>query len=122
MRKVFQQTIGPREIQNWHPLLEGCTSQMLLKIINHPAGLGQHVREYVLTVQSMRTIWLTKSISHSGAIIIMITFGYQVQEGNDPLVQLAQAAVDTFSRATLPAAFLVDTLPIRAKKRAIYVI
>jgi len=43
----------------------------------------------------------------------MITFGYHVQEGNDPLVKMAEEAVDTFSRATLPAAFLVDMLPIR---------
>jgi len=42
----------------------------------------------------------------------MITFGYQVQKHGDPLIKLAEEAVDTFSRATLPAAFLVDTFPI----------
>jgi hypothetical protein len=49
MRKLFQQTIGPREINKWHPLLEGCTTQMLIKIMKNPAGLAQHVREYVPT-------------------------------------------------------------------------
>ena len=51
----------------------------------------------------------------------MITFGYQVQKGNDPLVKIAEDAVDTFSRATLPAAFLVDTFPIRTKNRTLYI-
>ena len=66
---------------------------------------------------------LTKSISNIGANILMITFGYQIQEDNDPLVKIAEEAVDTFSRASLPAAFLVDTLPIRTKiKRPFYVL
>ena len=63
----------------------------------------------------MRTMWLTKSISNAGAIILMITFAYQVQKDSDPLVKIAEDAVDTFSRATLPGAFLVDTFPIRTK-------
>jgi hypothetical protein len=46
----------------------------------------------------------------------MITFGHQVQK-NDPLVKIAEEAVDTFSRATLPAAFLVDMFPIRTEKK-----
>lgn len=52
----------------------------------------------------------------------MITFGYQVKKHNDPLVKIAQDAVDTFSQATLPAAFLVDTFPIRTKMRILYLI
>src|SRR5258706_16097473 len=66
-------------------------------------------------LKSSLTRWLTKSISNSGSIILMITFGYQIQKHSDPLVKLAEDAVDTFSRATLPAAFLVDTFPIRTK-------
>lgn len=45
----------------------------------------------------------------------MISYGYQVQKHSDPLVKLAEDAVDTFARATLPAAFLVDMFPIRTK-------
>jgi len=49
MRKLFQQTIGPREITKWHTVVESCTTQMLINIVKDPAGLAQHVREYVLT-------------------------------------------------------------------------
>jgi len=94
MRKYFQQTIGPREVHKWHSLLEGSITRMLIKMINNPAGLAQYARD------------------NSGGIILMITYGYQIQKENDPLVKIAETAVDTFSRATLPAAFLVDTFPI----------
>ena len=48
MRKLFQQTIGPREIHKWHSLIERCTTEMLIKTKKDPAGLAQHAREYVL--------------------------------------------------------------------------
>jgi len=51
----------------------------------------------------------------------MISYGYKVQKHGDPLVKLAEEAVDTFSRATLPAAFLVDIFPICTEKRLFYV-
>ena len=52
----------------------------------------------------------------------MITYGYQIQKEHDPLIKIAETAVDTFSRATLPAAFLVDTFPIRTKVEPLYMI
>jgi hypothetical protein len=65
---------------------------------------------------------LTPNISASGAIMLMITFGYHVQKHNDPFVKIAEDAVDTFSRAALPAAFLVDFFPIRTDEHTLYVI
>ena len=48
----------------------------------------------------------------AGAIILMIVYGYSVQEGADPYVDLADKALDEFAQATTPGAFLVDSLPI----------
>ena len=48
----------------------------------------------------------------AGAIILMIAYGYPVQEGDDPYVDLADKALDEIAQATTPGAFLVDSLPI----------
>jgi len=42
----------------------------------------------------------------------MIAFGYHIQKHNDPFVKIAEDAVDTFCRAALPAAFLVNFFPV----------
>lgn len=44
-----------------------------------------------------------------------MSHGYQVQEGEDPVVNIVDKAVEQFSLATAPGAFLVDVLPIRAQ-------
>lgn len=51
-------------------------------------------------------------VSAAGAIVLSISYGYDVSEsGTDPLVQLAESCMDTFSLAVTPGVFLVDFLP-----------
>ena len=38
--------------------------------------------------------------------------GYDVQDGQDPFVDLAERAMDQLSQLTVPGAFLVDAFPI----------
>ncbi|THH12729.1 hypothetical protein EW146_g7425 [Bondarzewia mesenterica] len=48
----------------------------------------------------------------SGAIILSIFYGYQIQEDDDPLVHVADVAMDGFSKASEPGAWLVDIIPV----------
>ena len=48
----------------------------------------------------------------AGGIILTLTYGIQVQDGDDPFVNLIEAANENFSAATAPGAFLVDFFPI----------
>lgn len=41
-----------------------------------------------------------------------MTYGYQVQDGEDPLVNLIEKANNNFNAATVPGAFSVDFFPI----------
>ena len=50
--------------------------------------------------------------SATGGVILKITYGYDVQDSNDPLVNIAEAAVRGFSDASVPGAWLVDILPL----------
>jgi hypothetical protein len=47
----------------------------------------------------------------AGAIILRISHGYEIQETNDPFVELADKATEQFSLSTAPGAFLVDLVP-----------
>ena len=40
----------------------------------------------------------------------MLVYGYSVQSGKDPLVDLVDAAVDQLGQGTNPGAFLVDSI------------
>ena len=49
-----------------------------------------------------------------GAVILSITFGYDVPESasaTDPLIKLAEITVEEFSLAVTPGVFLVDFIP-----------
>jgi hypothetical protein len=47
----------------------------------------------------------------TGGIILKITYGYDVQENADPLVDLIEGANENFNKATVPGAFVVDFFP-----------
>lgn len=49
----------------------------------------------------------------TGALILYLSYGYEMPEDDtkDPLVNIAEAAMHGFSRASEPGAYLVDTIP-----------
>jgi hypothetical protein len=49
-----------------------------------------------------------------GSIILKISYGYSVQDCNDPLVELADKAMAQFSDVITPGAYFVDIIPIRS--------
>lgn len=54
---------------------------------------------------------LTYGVRLAGGIILRLTYGYQVQDGEDPFVNLIEHANDNFNAATVPGAFPVDFFP-----------
>lgn len=46
------------------------------------------------------------------ANIMRISYGYEIQEKNDPFVRLADQAADHFIQSTTLSAFLVNIIPI----------
>lgn len=49
----------------------------------------------------------------TGALILYLTYGYAVSDDGieDPLVNIAEEAMQGFARASDPGAYLVDTIP-----------
>ena len=47
----------------------------------------------------------------TGATAISLAYGVDVQDDNDPFVNMSQLAFDTALEASVPGAFLVDVIP-----------
>ncbi|KAJ7907006.1 cytochrome P450, partial [Mycena leptocephala] len=64
----------------------------------------------------LNVCWRTRTSltrSTAGAMVLHLTYGYKINEqGNDPLVDLADKALGEYSEITRPGAFLVDVMPI----------
>ncbi|OAX31421.1 hypothetical protein K503DRAFT_777594 [Rhizopogon vinicolor AM-OR11-026] len=86
-RKNFHRFIGSRAAMKvFHPIEEIETHRFLKRILAEPGGLIEHVR---------RT---------AGAGILRISHGCEVQEKNDPFVDLAERTLVIFSESTAPGA------------------
>ncbi|KAJ5623806.1 hypothetical protein N7510_000115 [Penicillium lagena] len=75
----------------------------------------------MLDVEARRFLWrvlhnpkdfVDHTRTAAGAFILKITYGYNIEpHGKDPLVELADLALQQFSNAIVPGAWLVDLLP-----------
>ncbi|KAJ7092120.1 cytochrome P450 [Mycena crocata] len=95
-RKHFAKLIGtPGVMRQFIPVVESETRRFLKRLLAKPSSdnISAHVRKL------------------TGAIILRITYGIEVQEEEDPFVTLIEHANDNFNLATAPGAFLVDVFP-----------
>ncbi|KII90751.1 hypothetical protein PLICRDRAFT_174122 [Plicaturopsis crispa FD-325 SS-3] len=94
-RGFFHRKIGTHNnMKQYLPAEEHETHRFLRRVLEKPADLSRHIRHT------------------AGAIILRISHGYEVQEHDDPFVELANHATEQFSLSTAPGAFLVDVLPL----------
>ncbi|KAE9398795.1 cytochrome P450 [Gymnopus androsaceus JB14] len=81
------------------------------RLFHQELGSSSGVREFFPQEERL----LDHCFQHSGATILRIAYGYEVEESNDPFVNIANTAMDHFNRATTPGSFLVNRLPILLK-------
>ncbi|KAG1813931.1 cytochrome P450 [Suillus subaureus] len=97
-RKNLHRAIGSRAaVDEYRQIGEIETRRFLRRVLAKPNQLQEHVRHT------------------TGAVILRISYGYEVKENSDPFVGLADRAMDGISQATTPGAFMVDILPLLAK-------
>ncbi|KAI0057368.1 cytochrome P450 [Artomyces pyxidatus] len=94
-RKLIGRVIGTKgAMVKFYPAEDFQATMFLKRVLDHPDMLDAATRKT------------------AGAMILDITYGYKiVEEGSDPLVDLADTALAQFSIATTTGAFLVDLLP-----------
>ncbi|KAG1781056.1 cytochrome P450 [Suillus placidus] len=97
-RKNIHRVIGNRAAMDVYNHIEEIeTHRFLKRVFAKPEQLQSHIRHT------------------AGAIILRISHGYEVKENNDPFIDLADRAMDQFSRSTAIGAFMVDIIPSLAK-------
>jgi hypothetical protein len=113
-RRLFHSLIGTQSmIKRFYPSEELEARKFLRRMLAKPDDLAAHVRKCV----SIYSSEVSASSNHflasrtAGSVILRISHGYEVQEGVDPFVELADQATDQFSLATAPGGFLVDLIP-----------
>ncbi|GLB39728.1 putative cytochrome p450 [Lyophyllum shimeji] len=95
VRRLFHRIMGTSaSMKNFSQIEEFETRRFLRRVLTKPGDLAAHVRHI------------------AGAIILRISYGYEVKEVGDPLVELVDQAMEQFSSSTAPGAYLVDVLPI----------
>ena len=57
------------------------------------------------------------SLSTTGALIMSLTYGFDIKSHEDRFLAAAERALATLEEATVPGAFLVDTFPVCACQR-----
>ncbi|KAG1851316.1 cytochrome P450 [Suillus subalutaceus] len=96
-RKNIQRVIGSRAaVDVYNEIEEVETLRFLKRVLAKPDRLQEHIRHT------------------AGAIILRITYGYEVKENDDPFVDLADRAISQFSQGQ-SGKFMVDILPFLAK-------
>ncbi|KIM37607.1 hypothetical protein M413DRAFT_258291 [Hebeloma cylindrosporum] len=97
-RKHFSRYLGsPKPIQQLYPLVERESRRFLKRTLANHQDVLPHLRKL------------------AGGIILRLTYGYEVQDGEDPFVNLIEHANDNFNAATVPGAFPVDFFPAMKK-------
>ncbi|KAK7986992.1 cytochrome P450 [Apiospora saccharicola] len=96
IRKFLHGAVGTRAaLGNYAELQETEVRRLLLRVLEKPEGLRDHIR------------------TEAGAIILKVAYGYEIEaHKEDPLVTLADHAMDQFSKAMIPGAWLVDMVPM----------
>ncbi|KAJ7092872.1 cytochrome P450 [Mycena belliarum] len=93
-RRLAHSLFGSRaSMANFEPLEEQETHRFLQRILAEPTELQEHIRKT------------------AGALILRVTYGYEVQEGNDPFVAVADVATTQLSLGTSPTGFVVNMIP-----------
>lgn len=97
-RKIIRQFIGSHNASlRLEPLQELEARRLLLRLLEEPEPdkLKKHIR------------------TEAGAIALKVAYGYSIDISGspDPLVALAEEAIEIFSEACLPGKWLVDVIP-----------
>ncbi|TFK41776.1 cytochrome P450 [Crucibulum laeve] len=93
-RRLFQRHFAPSNTAVYEDIVVECVHKFLLDILKTPQDFLENTKQ------------LPRGIALS------LAYGIKVEGHHDPFVKLAEDAIETFSIAGVPGAFLVDALPI----------
>ncbi|KIK53249.1 hypothetical protein GYMLUDRAFT_179178 [Collybiopsis luxurians FD-317 M1] len=94
-RAFFHRVMGTNvAMKDINSIEELETRRFLKRMLAEPHNLAENVRKT------------------TGAIILKVSHGYEIQEKNDPFVAMADKVLDDVTQATAPGSFVADLFPI----------
>ncbi|RXW15359.1 hypothetical protein EST38_g10497 [Candolleomyces aberdarensis] len=95
-RRVAHHSLHPVSIKEYRPQIIKSTRAFLKRLLNDPDPFNiiPHIRHL------------------AGETILSIDYGLQIQEENDPYLEMSLVGLQTFADAAVPGAFLVDSFPL----------
>ncbi|TBU24874.1 cytochrome P450 [Dichomitus squalens] len=94
-RRLMARVLGSRKsVEEFVPIIEEQTGKLLARLLREPASdLPSQIRKM------------------TGSIVLMISYGYEPQENDDPLIRMADEATEQAAEVAQPGAFFVDVFP-----------
>ncbi|KAF8661204.1 hypothetical protein AX16_001484 [Volvariella volvacea WC 439] len=92
-RKFMHQSFHSNAVAQFKPHILKSTHTLMQNILSQPDNFGYYI--WHMTAEA----------------VLLITYGIQVQLKSDPIVELAERAMETVNQAFIPGRFLVDTFP-----------
>ncbi|KAK7448088.1 hypothetical protein VKT23_013846 [Stygiomarasmius scandens] len=93
-RRLAKQLFGnTKTMEAFYPIEEEEAHRLLKRLVSQSDRFVNHIQKM------------------AGAIILRVTHGYPVQEGEDPFVKLADEALQQFSASSSPTSFMVNMVP-----------
>lgn len=111
-RKMIHRWIGSARLSYEHTggIQEDETRRFLRRLLNDSSDIGGLIRKCVFTIVASIAL-VDSSCRTTGAIILKTSHGYDALEEEDPIVELIERVMKTFTEVTAPGAFLVDVFP-----------
>lgn len=111
-RKAMQPYLGSESaVAPTNPLQEVEAHRFLLRVLRDPKKLAHHIQTYVHLYENNGSRYLIAN-REAGAVILNIAYGYTIEpHKRDPLVHIANQALEHFSIAGTPGTWLVDMIP-----------
>ncbi|KAI0351255.1 cytochrome P450 [Trametes cingulata] len=93
-RRLMARALGSRRsVAAFAPVIEAQSAQLLARLYRDSTDVADQIRKM------------------TGAVVLMISYGYQPKEHDDPLIKMVEDATDQAAEVVQPGAFLVDVFP-----------
>ena len=111
-RRIFTKHFSDSSINQPRDILY--VRRFLGQLLQRPNDFLQHARKYVPFTTSLvnRPFTSFAFLSLVGSTMLSMTYGINIRPYDDPLIAMAEEAVEAMSELTNAGTFLVDILPI----------
>ena len=111
-RRIFTKHFSDSSINQPRDILY--VRRFLGQLLQKPNDFLQHTRMYVpFTISFVNTPFISFAfLSLVGSTVLSMTYGINIRPYDDPLIAIAEEAVEAMSELMIAGTFLVDILPI----------